>query len=91
MAAIEPKYSKVEFARRGEEIFAKSVLPKIDIKQNDGKLVLIDIETGDFEIDGDELAAARRLRDRRPQAQVWMRRIGRKAARRFGGRVVETS
>jgi hypothetical protein len=87
MATVAPKYSKAEFAKRGEMMYKGRVLPAIDARRDDGKLILIDIETGDYEIDADEMAAAERLRARRPKAQVWMRRIGSKPTRRFGGRV----
>jgi hypothetical protein len=48
--------------------------------------VLIDVNSGDFEIDRDELAASQRLRERRPTARIWMRKVGSPHARRFGGR-----
>ena len=41
--------------------------------------VAIDIESSDFEID-DELAAIDRLRERLPDAQIWMVRIGSRSA-----------
>ncbi len=90
MGVLRPKYSKEEFARRGEEIYENNILPVIDVARDDGKRVLIDIESGDYEIDLHELAAAERLRARRPNGQVWMRRVGRKAARRFGGKMVRS-
>lgn len=91
MAATRPKYSKEEFARRGRLIFEKDIRPLLDATRDDGKFVLVDIETGDFEIDANEMAASTRLRARRPKGQVWMLRVGRKAARRFGGRMVTPS
>ena len=83
MAAVQPKYDTNEFARRGDEIFEtsiKSVIPP----GHDDDYVLIDIETGAFEYDRDERAAADRLEARLPNAQVWMRRIGSPFARQFG-------
>jgi hypothetical protein len=50
---------------------------------------LIDIETGDYEIDRDEIAASDRLFARRPDAQVWFRQVGSRYARRFGPRFVK--
>ena len=46
----------------------------------------IDIETGAYEIDASELRASDRLEARVPDAQVWIRRIGSRYARRFGPR-----
>lgn len=81
----EPRYSKEEFRQRGEDIFERRIRPNLQ-RQNSQHFVLIDIETGDFEIDADEDAASDRLLARLPDAQIWMRRIGSRSARKFGGR-----
>ena len=78
-----PRYSKEEFARRGEDLYEREVLPHVR-PEHDGRFVLIDIESGDYEVDADEIAASDRLLQRRPEAQVWMRRVGSSYARRFG-------
>lgn len=80
-----PRYNKEEFARRGEEIFARDILPHLKGEDED-KFVLIDIDSGDFELDCDEMAASDRLFARRPDAQVWFRRVGSRPVRRFGPR-----
>ena len=49
-----------------------------------GKFVLIDIETGAWEMDADKMTASRRMDTRLPETQVWMLRIGYPYARRFG-------
>ncbi len=53
---------------------------------NEGKFVAIDIETGAYEIDSDELAASDHLLTRVPDAQMWLKRIGSRYVRRFGPR-----
>lgn len=53
---------------------------------NHGKIVAIDIETGDFEVDKSEMVACDRLEARHPEAQIWIVRIGSRHVRRFGGR-----
>lgn len=80
-----PRYSKEEFARRGEEIFEKVVRPQLQGK-NPLHFLAIDIETGAFEVDADEMRACDRLEERVPDAQIWLRRVGSKSARRFGGK-----
>ena len=82
---LVPRYSKEEFARRGEEIYARDILPHLK-EEDEDKFVLIDIESGDFELGWDEMAASDRLFARRPDAQVWFRRVGSRPARRFGPR-----
>jgi len=74
-----------EFARRGEAIFEHGIRTHVAMG-NENDFVLIDIETGAYEIDADELAASERLLARWPDAQVWMRRVGSPYARRFGPR-----
>jgi hypothetical protein len=85
MATTEPRYSKEEFARRGDAIYEKDILPKLTAKDV-GKFLAIDIETGQHELAADEMKAGDRLRRRLPEAQIWMVRIGYASTRRFGGR-----
>jgi hypothetical protein len=83
MKALTPKYSKEEFARRGDEIYERDVRKYLK-KSDEGKFAVIDIETGDYEIDADELIAQDRLLSRKPDAQVWVTQVGSRFARRFG-------
>lgn len=83
MAVSQPRYSKEEFARRGDEIYEGHIRLQVEAG-NEGKFVVIDIETRAYEIDEDELAASDRLLARHPDAQVWVTRVGSRYARRFG-------
>ena len=75
MANTQRRYSKEEFARRGDAIYEKEV--HLQLKAGDqGKFAAIDIETGEFATDADELKACRKLRKRIPDAQIWMVRVG---------------
>ena len=80
MSISKPRYSKEEFARRGDEIYDRDIRPHIE-PVDEGKFVVIDIETGEYEVDRDELAASDRLLARRLDAQMWTRRIGSRYAR----------
>lgn len=85
MPAPEPRYSKEEFARRGDEIYDREIEPHVG-PDDEGKFVVIDIETGAYEIDHDEVAASDRLLSRTLDAQVWTMRVGSRYARRVGSR-----
>lgn len=85
MRVPSPRYSKEEFARRGDEIYDREVSPGVG-PEDEGKFVVIDIETGAYEIDQDELAASDRLLARVLDAQIWTRRVGSRYARRIGNR-----
>ena len=45
MQVLNPRYTKEQFAHRGDEIYTQHVLPLLK-KDNEGKFVVIDIETG---------------------------------------------
>jgi hypothetical protein len=51
---------------------------------NKGKFVAIDIETGEYEMDGNEMEASNRLRARCPDAQIWLVCVGYRYVRQFG-------
>jgi len=87
MSSVKRRYDKEEFARRGDAIYEKAILPKLRAKDV-GKFLAIDIETGQYEIAADEMKAGNKLRARLPEAQIWMVRIGYTSARSFGGRQV---
>lgn len=74
-----------EFKRRGEELFEREIRARVADRPAED-FVVIDIESGDFEVDADELAASDRLYARRSDAQPWVRLVGSPYARRFGGR-----
>jgi hypothetical protein len=83
MSVRQPKYSKEEHARRGTAIYETQVRPRVEAG-NHGKIVAIDIETGEFELAEDPLTAADGLLARCPDAQIWLVRIGHRGVHRFG-------
>jgi hypothetical protein len=85
MAATGRRYSKEEFARRGDAIYENDVASQLKTG-DEGKFAAIDIESGTYEIDVDELAACDKLSARIPAAQIWLVRVGSRFLHRFGGR-----
>lgn len=85
MGSVERRYSKEEFARRGDAIYEKDVRPQLK-PTDEGKFAAIDIDSGIYEIDADELKAGNRLRARIPEAQIWMVRVGHRSVHRIGAR-----
>jgi hypothetical protein len=90
MTVRQPRYSKEEFAQRGDAIYETQVRPQVEAG-NHGKIVAIDIETGAFEVDASEIAACDHLEARYPDAQIWIIRIGSRHVRRFSGRTRRTA
>jgi hypothetical protein len=89
MRDVKTRYSKEEFARRGDAIYQKEILPKLTAKDR-GKFLAIDIETGEYEMSRDEMRAGDKLLARLPEAQIWMVRVGYATTRSFGGRELRT-
>jgi hypothetical protein len=85
MASTKRRYSKEEFARRGDEIYETQVRPHLK-PEDEGKFAAIDIESQTYVIAGDELEACDKLNTRIPEAQIWLVRIGSRYLHRFGGR-----
>ena len=85
MTVRQPRYSKEEFARRGDEIYETQVRPQVE-EGNYGKIVAIDIETGSFEVADTAMEAVDRLYESEPDAQPWVIRVGHRAVFRFGSR-----
>jgi hypothetical protein len=83
MNSRQPRYSKEEHARRGDDIYERHVRPHVEAG-NLGKIVAIDVDTGAFEIAEDTLTASQRLLTRYPDAQIWCVRIGHRGVHRFG-------
>jgi hypothetical protein len=83
MSILQPRYSKEEFARRGQEIYDRDIQPQV-APSDKGKFVAIDIETGMYQIDTDDYTAVARLLAQNPNAQSWLVRVGAESAYRTG-------
>jgi hypothetical protein len=84
MAITKRRYSKEEFTRRGDALVESKVRPHLTPSDED-KFVAIDIETGEYELDKNEMKAAERLRKRIPDSQIWLVHVTSGYLHRFGG------
>lgn len=82
------KYQKGEIAERGKKLYEQRVRPELDEEAQRGTFVAIDVETGDWETGSDELDAADRLEERRPEARgrLFFTRVGLGYTAKIGGR-----
>ena len=85
MSKRRPRYSKEEFLERGTALYEEQILPTLD-ENNEGMVVAIDIDTGEFELGDDTLSALKRLLNRCPDAHTWFVRIGHPVVSRLGPR-----
>ena len=85
MTVNAPRCRTDEEARRlGDEIYDRDIRPKVEATHH-GKIVAIDVDSGDYAIDATAVAAAERLLERCPDADVWSVRVGYRTLRSFGG------
>lgn len=81
-------YSQGSIAARGEEIYHQRLREKVE-SNHKGKFLTIDIETGNYEIDADEVVSSMRLLEKRPDAVLYCLRIGFPAAHRIGFKIFD--
>jgi hypothetical protein len=79
-----PRYSNDEIVERGQELYDRQIRPRVEPQQN-GKFLVLDIETGAYEVDADSRAAFDRADAKRPGAPLYILRVGYPTAVRLGG------
>jgi hypothetical protein len=84
LATTQRRYSKEEFVRRGDALVESKVRPNLTAADKD-KFVAIDIETGEYELDKNEMKAVSRLRKRLRDPQIWLVHASLGYLHRFGG------
>ena len=80
-----------EIDRRGQEWYEQRIRLKVETPENIGKQIVIDIETGDYEIDDDGLKASKRLFAKHEDAALFGLRIGYNAVYTLGGVLSRTA
>jgi hypothetical protein len=80
-------HDRDEIARRGKELYERRIREEVEADSaNAGRFVAVDVDSGDHEVADDALRAGAGLHRRRPDAVVYLMRVGRPAAFRLGGR-----
>ncbi|MBJ7901040.1 MAG: hypothetical protein GC158_14245 [Cyanobacteria bacterium RI_101] len=78
-------FSAEEVAKRAYQLYEKGIRKKVETEENIGKMVVINVETGDYEIDQTGLQAAKNLQKKSPYARLFGIRIGYNVAASFSG------
>ena len=80
-------FRRKSVGERGKAIYREKVRPLV-YPQETGKIVVIDVCTGDYEMGADqwdEIPPEERLLARRPDAVIWRKRVGFQTVHAFGG------
>ena len=75
---------KEETARLGDEIYRRDIRAQVEADHH-GKVIAIDVDSGEYAIADTASGAAKHLREQRPDASVWLMRVGYRTLRHFGG------
>ena len=67
--------TKEEIVQRGQEIYEREIQSLVEA-DNKGRVVAIDVRTGEFEVAIDAITSARQLRLRQPEAIIFVQRVG---------------
>jgi hypothetical protein len=87
----DTRLTRRQIKERGDAIYEERLRASVETEPNIGKIISIDLETSDFEIDDDLIAAVRRLQARHPAAVTWTKRIGYDAVYSVGGTLMRTA
>jgi hypothetical protein len=77
------RYSREEVAERGRAIYEQQIRPKVE-PEHVGKFLVIDIETGDYEMDENDVAAMKRAAQKHSADTLYGMRIGYRTMGRIG-------
>lgn len=81
--------SREEVAQRAKHLYESNIRQQVELEENIGKMVIIDIETGDYKVDKNGLCAADYLNEKHPNARLVGFKIGYNVAASLGGGVME--
>jgi hypothetical protein len=80
-----------EIGRRGEELYETRLRSLVETPENIGKIISVDVESGDYAIADDLIAAGKLVRARHPDCLMYAARIGYDAVYSLGGTITRTS
>jgi hypothetical protein len=70
---------------RAQHLYEEKIRPHVELAHR-GEFLVLDTETGDYEVDADRHCALERAEARRPGGEFYILRVGYPAAVHLGGR-----
>ena len=87
MVTLNPDSEEV--VRRGREMYEARLRAQLETT-HPGEFLILNVHTGEYEVDRDDATASRCARIRFPDAPLLTIRVGHPAALRIGGRSLKT-
>lgn len=72
---METEFTNTEIAQRAKTVYERYIRHKIQ-PEDIGKYLVIDLETGEYELDSDDIAASMRAYQKKPVTERYCIRLG---------------
>jgi hypothetical protein len=82
----QPRFTRDEVAARARAIYDQQIRAQVE-PEHIGKFLVIDIETGDYEMDEDDVTAMKRAAQKHAADALYGMRIGYRTMGRIGARL----
>ena len=77
--------NRQQIGQRAKQLYEQTIRAQVETQENIGKMVIIDVETGEYGVDDTGLETSRRLHSKRADARLYGIRIGYDVADALGG------
>ena len=85
------KLNRQEVCDLAKSLYASKIKEQVEIPENIGKMVIIDVGSGDYGVDKTGFGASKNIRSKHPDAQLFGIRIGYDVSATIGGSMKRTS
>lgn len=75
MATAIVEFTKEEIVQRGNEIYERDIRSQVEA-DHQGRVLALDVRTGEYELAADAITSASKLRARVPDAVIFVLRVG---------------
>ncbi len=85
-----PRYASAEIIQRGQTLYEQQIRAQVETRHA-GDFLILEVETGDYEIDVEDVRALQRAKARHPDGAFYIVRIGSPTAYRLGAQPLTTA
>ena len=78
-----PRYTSAEIVQHGQALYDQKIRAQVE-PRHAGKFLVLDIETGEYEVDATDVVALKRAKEKNPDAALYILRVGSSTAYRLG-------
>jgi hypothetical protein len=78
-------YTKEQVCEMGERIYTEKLREIVETPENIGKIILIEVQSGDYVVAATSIQASQLLREKHPEGEFCALRIGYLAVETIGG------